>query len=179
MKKILLAVVLVLCLSVPAFAQPESSKTIKEAPSVVAMNEPKALISVGGINLPDINGDIGWSFRYKAMLAGGGIDLIHIKNNLFSIRGEGLGVVNSNEPSNPAEGAIAGTVNLAVAGQQIGGTVSSILNTINPSVGLYAGWDFNNSKVDGGVLVTIVKIPTDSIVTGIGKLFKKSSNTTM
>lgn len=108
--------------------------------------------------LPNMNlqGDVAYLFTHKGFAAGAGIDLAKAMDGMFSLRAEALGTAGANEPS---KGTIVGAaimMNLPKLAERL--KIEWVAKAINPSVGVFGGYDLNNSKTAVGMLATIVKL---------------------
>lgn len=133
----------------------------------VVRAEEKALIGAEGLNFPDLQGDVARSFITNEWLVGGGIDIY--KYDMFSARFEALTNAESGSDAKPsAVLAIAPVVRFSELAAVAGGTIGGFLDIMNPALGVYGGYDVNNSKWDAGAMLTIAKISTDSVAKKVG-----------
>ena len=110
--------------------------------------------------LNNVGGDIGvlFSASGKTSFAPGiGVDIVTYKG-LVTLRGEAF--LPSTSTLGSYNGTMAGAA-LMVNLPQLVGQISSaswLLNSINPSIGVVGLWDFNNSELAFGPMLSIINI---------------------
>lgn len=110
-------------------------------------------VAFAGLNL---QADTAYLFTHKTFAVGAGTDVLKFKDGLVTVRGEILQTKSTASEKSATVGGVAATVNLPQLASQMGG--NWVAKTINPSVGLFGGYDFNNQKSAIGVIVTILKV---------------------
>lgn len=134
--KTLFVVCMILALAVPAMAQ-----------------TPAPAISWPGINL---GGDTAYLFTHNSFAVGSSIDIVNIKDSIFTVRGTVLFPAGAEHNESTAITGLSGVVNLKKAIENAGW--QWVANTLNPSIGLFGGYDFGNTKWAGGAIMQILRL---------------------
>jgi hypothetical protein len=117
----------------------------------------------------NLSGDVGLIYEQKGIhttAPGVGVDLINYDNGLLVGRFEGFFA--SPDAVSTQKCDVVGAsfmINLLQLAATFGGsavntsTLNSILTAMNPSIGFFGGYDFNNKALAGGPMFSIINIP--------------------
>ena len=168
MKKLLVlfSIFVAILFATSAFAQTEwpdrsgtkgavvKGRAVKDVPTVI----PKADFS---LVLNNLSGDFGVIYGSGAKVGvapGLGLDILTYKEGLVTLRAQAFFA--STDVLGAENATVVGTavlVNLIKVSGLVPGT-SWLAKAINPSIGLFGGYDFNSGRLVGGPMVSIINI---------------------
>ena len=168
MKKVLfglLAVLLVFCFTQQVWAQtPWPDRSEKKTEEVVKAPAPKAEAPVSAFKfgLNNLSGDVGIIWKGTdgdaAFMPGIGIDLMTYKQGLVTLRGQAFFESEATlGDDNAAVVGISVMVNLIKLVGSIPDT-NWLANAINPSLGVFGGYDVVSGKAAYGPMISIINV---------------------
>ena len=112
------------------------------------------------LSVTNFSGDAGLIISPGAssrMAAGMGLDVINYKNGLVTLRAEAFFPTGGGEGTSGVRGRRRPGESLATG--ELYPNASWVAKTINPSVGLFGGFDFLSGRIAFGPMLSVINIP--------------------